>query len=242
MKNKLTALALTLAMMLVSLFAFSACGDEPEDNTPTHTHTYESKWTYDSDSHWKKATCGHDDERGSLGTHSDSASDSDELCDSCGYNMHEHTVDTEWTYNNESHWHIYTCCPEVLITPEAHVGFADDGICDVCENHVHFHDGTWESDEDGHWHEATCEHTDVKVSFAEHKGMYDCVCDVCGYVDHSYETDWDKNANGHWHNANCSHYSEKTPIESHDMKNGKCSVCGWEDPNDGTIELPPVKA
>ena len=51
-----------------------------------HTHTYESNWTFDEKSHWKKATCLHRDEVDKLSLHSDENLDGS--CDVCSTHVH----------------------------------------------------------------------------------------------------------------------------------------------------------
>lgn len=87
-----------------------------------HVHTYDtSEWEYDEMNHWYKATCEHTGEKDSLAAHSDSASDSDSLCDECGYDTHEHTFDTShWVFNASGHWHASSCGHNVKINFTSH--------------------------------------------------------------------------------------------------------------------------
>lgn len=42
-------------------------------------------------------------------THDHFDEDDDEKCDECGADMHEHKFSTDWTFNENKHWHIATC-------------------------------------------------------------------------------------------------------------------------------------
>lgn len=84
MKQKILVMLLATAMALSCAFSFAACTETPtadsdpvvtpgDDETPTtpgeepdtpevpHTHTFASDWTFDTTSHWHRATCSHAD-------------------------------------------------------------------------------------------------------------------------------------------------------------------------------------
>ncbi len=46
---------------------------------------------------------------------------------------------------------------------------------------------------------------------------------------HTYSTEWSHDAENHWHAATCEHASEVKDKAAHDMENGVCAVCGYED-------------
>ncbi len=78
MKRRTTTFILTLCMCLLLGLALTACNFKNSD--PEHTHTYEQKWSYDTDYHWHKATCGHL-ESSEKETHSFTSN----TCAICGY-------------------------------------------------------------------------------------------------------------------------------------------------------------
>lgn len=49
--------------------------------------------------------------------------------------------------------------------------------------------------------------------------------------EHTFSNEWDHNASSHWHNATCEHKEFVKNLEDHTFVNGKCSVCGFDDPN-----------
>ena len=95
--KKITSLILAIALLIGSVSALTSCTIE------NHEHTYANDWTYSDESHWKAATCEHD-EKGSLGDHTyDNANLKDGIfvytCNVCGYQKTEaHTHDYgEWS-------------------------------------------------------------------------------------------------------------------------------------------------
>lgn len=49
--------------------------------------------------------------------------------------------------------------------------------------------------------------------------------------EHTFSNEWQSNASSHWHNATCDHKELTKDLGDHTFINGKCSVCGFEDPN-----------
>ncbi len=49
--------------------------------------------------------------------------------------------------------------------------------------------------------------------------------------EHTFSNEWQSNASSHWHNATCDHKDLVKDLGDHTFVNGKCSVCGFEDPN-----------
>ena len=218
-----------LAMVLCLTFVFVGCGEEePEE----HTHTYDtSKWVSDDTNHWHASTCGH--ENIDVAKHKD-GDDADELCDACGYDMHEHTFAAEWNKDATNHWHDVTCGHEVEVEKIAHADENGDFKCDACEYVLHEHTfGTeWEKDATHHWHEATCDH-DIKGDYAEHADGEDAdeLCDACGtdLHEHSYAEEWSKDATNHWHAALCGHDNIDTAAHADgDDTDELCDVCGYD--------------
>ena len=74
----------TLALLLCALMVLPllvACGDT---SSPKHTHTYAETWSSSDDSHWKDATCEHE-EKSEVGAHEfgDAELIEGELCSTC---------------------------------------------------------------------------------------------------------------------------------------------------------------
>lgn len=92
-----------------------------------HVHTYESNWTNDATHHWHASTCGHEDGEKEEHVFDDGfiekqPTDSENglivyTCAYCGYSYeeeltpttHYHVYETEWTYDDNSHWHASAC-------------------------------------------------------------------------------------------------------------------------------------
>ncbi len=95
-----------------------------------HVHDY--KWVNDETNHWK--VCKDSDcsaiEEGSTAAHADT--DGDELCDTCGYDMHVHAY-TQQKYDETYHW---MGCPKDSALDEdtkaKHTDADEDGNCDTC--------------------------------------------------------------------------------------------------------------
>ena len=130
MKHKLVTIIFTVLSL-----SLTGCGEFE----PTHQHTFSSDWSYDSTSHWHKATCGHDVIDGKVEhTFGDwvNISEATEIkpglkrktCSVCGYYLeeivptlaHTHTFSDAWTYNSSYHWHEATCGHDVTTEKIAH--------------------------------------------------------------------------------------------------------------------------
>ncbi len=99
-----------------------------------HEHTYADEFSTDENEHWKEVTCGHDIPAGEKNIHVDANKDG--LCDVCGYAAsHFHSAADKWTADENQHWHEITCHPDLSLKADAdnHVGYEEDGICDICE-------------------------------------------------------------------------------------------------------------
>ena len=98
-----------------------------------HTHVYdETKWAYDSDGHFYKATCGHDVVGKNFAAHTDF--DNNGACDKCAWDYgHTHTYYEEWRHDSKYHWHMPSCGHSITGTDYAlHTDENFDGYCDVC--------------------------------------------------------------------------------------------------------------
>lgn len=148
----------------------------------THKHTFnETYWLWDSESHWRIATCEHTEEKGSLGAHIDE--NSDNKCDICEYpiSTHEHSYSESWESNETEHWLPATCeHTDLKSSVGAHVDINEDEHCDVCFRelpHVDTFSEDWTYDETNHWHAATCRHKELTSGNAIHSfvsGVCEC--------------------------------------------------------------------
>lgn len=132
---------------------------------------------------------------------------------------HTHRYSTDWSSDDNYHWHEAVCHPGHKSDFAAHqwkvISEAEEQ-CDTCKKtraHKHTFANDWTtSDPDYHWKAATCGHTTVDqknphiwkvISAAEEK------CDVCTATRahaHSLNTSkWDYDENNHWHPAACKH-------------------------------------
>ena len=99
-------------------------GTTDNPSSETHEHTYSSSWTHDSTYHWHESTCGHDVVSGKT-EHTfkdevtsatyESGGYTTYTCTLCGYsyidnqtNKLTHNYSTEWSYDENSHWHACT--------------------------------------------------------------------------------------------------------------------------------------
>ena len=176
----------------------------------------------------------------------------DGYCDLCSAELHTHSYSSEWSSDEEGHWHECEC--GVTSDFEEHIssGAATEDAAEVCTvcgyvispklTHTHSYSTDWSKDASGHWHECEC---GEKSAFAEHTSSGAAtedkaeVCTVCGYEispklthTHSYSTDWSKDASGHWHECECG---EKSAFAEHtssgaatENKAEVCTVCGYE--------------
>lgn len=101
---------------------------------------------------------------------------------------HEHTFSSEWTSDENNHWHAATCGHDNEKKDEAAHTFGENGKCTVCgygkddpQTHEHTFSQNWTSDESKHWHAATCGHDNEKKDEAAHTFDSNGKCKVCGY-------------------------------------------------------------
>ncbi len=112
-------------------YTCTTCGATKTEEIPqlAHTHTFSAEWTYDETNHWHAATCDHKTEVSGKEAHkwdegkvTTSATESAKgtktyTCTTCGATKteeipqlaHTHTFSTEWTYDENNHWHAATC-------------------------------------------------------------------------------------------------------------------------------------
>ena len=214
MKKSLKVI-LSCVFLLASFFVFVSCKD-------AHVHTFAQEWTFNASEHWHKATCEHTEEVSDKAAHTfgewqvkTAATETAEgvssrTCSVCGYEEtksidklpHTHTFSSDWSHDEENHWHASTCGHEDQLGGlEAHT-FGEwqviteateneDGLkrrtCSVCGyvdeeeiarlSHTHTFAEAWTSNATTHWHATTCGH-DVKADEAEHTfGEWNIVTD-----------------------------------------------------------------
>ena len=106
---------------------------------------------------------------------------------------HTHTYSSDWSYNDDYHWHASTCGHDTKKDYSHHTftnwttsvepTATSDGLkyrdCEVCsyhqeesipasgEEHTHTFSSTWSYDDNEHWHASTCGHN-VRSSVATH--------------------------------------------------------------------------
>ena len=175
-----------------------------------HKHTFSREWTYDENTHWHEATCGHD-VKGNEAPHSMiviNANDNGflvEECSVCEYQRRTaHTFSDEWSSNGTHHWHA--CTDEgyeylkagyaehtLTVTDENDNGYLVEtcSICGYVKRTKHNFSRTWSHDETHHWHACTdsgYEH--LKSNYSEHQfvvknenddGYLVEKCSVCSY-------------------------------------------------------------
>ena len=62
---KIKKIICVLAVVILACCCLVACGEK----TVEHVHTFSEDWSYDVNSHWHSATCGHDEQKSGLGDH-----------------------------------------------------------------------------------------------------------------------------------------------------------------------------
>ena len=118
-----------------------------------HTHTYSEQWSYDSEYHWHDCTCGYNDIAG-ISTHNFSDWETvkparDEIyglekrtCLTCGYVQkrsvqplpHTHSYSTEWSNDENYHWHASTCFDDTVDSYGEHNYVDTVTFPPTCEN------------------------------------------------------------------------------------------------------------
>lgn len=126
-KAKFLVMSLVLAvLMLAAGVLFVACDEGEEEPPATHTHTWATEWSSDGESHWHACTgegCTaiadealHTWDEGEVTTPAtyDAAGVRTYTCEVCGREREEaiaqleHTYATEWSHDDENHWHACT--------------------------------------------------------------------------------------------------------------------------------------
>ena len=167
---------------------------------PSHSHTFSDEWDWDVVFHWHPATCEHTGAMSGKAQHADT--NSDDLCDDCGYEMCHHQ------------------------------DFNDDGTCELCgwadPEHVHEYAPELNSNSTGHWQMASC-HSGANSPVVPHEDKnQDGVCDVCKFqiCAHVFDDAWGTNETHHWHAVICSCSIGRKDYAEHTLDDtGACTVC-----------------
>lgn len=192
-----------------------SCGDKSEvaahvDEDNNHEcdicgytwHSYAEAWSKDATNHWHECSCGaKSDESAHVDAiDADGNDGKDEICDICGYDMHEHKC--VWLNDSTGHWQKCTGCNEEF-TKTNHVDEKDadgnagqDEICDICGYNMHVHSfaQAWTSDADNHWHACSCGVKNEEAAHVDDDG--DGKCDICDYIATIMVTVKDSKGNG----------------------------------------------
>ena len=182
---------------------------------PTHTHNWSSDWKYDDNYHWHECTADGCDITENSGKNGYAAHNRDEgkvtkepsttekgiktyTCKDCGAEKteeipmleHQHSWSTEWTKNDQFHWHDCTAqgCTETDNSKKNGFG-------------TH----SWDSGKV------------LKAATTSAAGTMEYKCTVCGFVkteqipilptpqhDHVWSSAWTYNNTNHWHECTAS--------------------------------------
>lgn len=218
------------------------------------THDFRKSWVNDKNCHAHEcAVCGF---WGNAEAHKPGPAPTEttaQTCTECGYILkaalgHTHAYATEWSQNEQGHWHACQGC-EVQEEFTQHVfEHACDTTCDVCgfsRETEHMYYENYLHSAEGHWHE--CRVCGEKLEMEHHEPNDDGMCTACGYQDdtasheHKYQGDWKWDATGHWKACECG---EKNTVEPHVWNEGTvtlrpsegkdgarlhtCNICGAE--------------
>ena len=199
-----------------------------------HVHQFPDEYEFDGVNHWKKATCHTFIETEPV-AHTDTNLDG--ICEVCENQFCNHTYSTDWSHDNENHWHA-TNCGHVNapgIDKAAHVDADNNGICDGCNwnyDHEHQYATEWNHDKDYHWHDVACTHTVPVIDKGVHEDKNnDGLCDGCNWNyghEHTYdESKWAYDLENHFYAPSCTHDVPGKNITPHTDENndGFCEVC-----------------
>ena len=215
---------IVLFLLLALVLGLSACKEQPTEQE--HVHTFSTEWSTNDTYHWHAATCEHTSEKADRAKHKLVISITKEAthttpgekvttCSVCGYSKTEvipaqtqlHSYSSEWTHDENYHWHATTCGHDAKGSYEPHtwdsVEVLTPATCDAegtaqytCKCGAtktepipcHTFATAWTSDDNYHWHAATCGHDAVSEK-TEHvwgsavnnsNGTATFTCKVCG--------------------------------------------------------------
>lgn len=173
-----------LILCLLLTIALVACANndnkENEDTTAADTTTAEVTTAGDEETSADETTESTSGEE----TSSEEESSSVEETTTGLVQQHEHTFATEWSADDNGHWHAATCEHQGEKSEAGeHVDTDNNDACDVCEFDLsckHPLSSELEGIAAGHYHLTDCEH-DLVLDLTAHTGVEDGVCDACGY-------------------------------------------------------------
>lgn len=141
----------------------------------------------------------------------------EQICTKCGDKQSVevpalgHSFSTDWTTDDNEHWHI--CTRDNCTAKQSEADHADtnkDHKCDICDVVISEHEGGT----------ATCHQKAVCSICGEAYGEFDS-------ANHTGETVWStKNTTKHEKTYNCCD-AVVVSIEDHEWSNGTCSECGY---------------
>ena len=244
----------------------SSCGRQPHcekcdhdyGSIPEHDMIYEY---INENNH--KPSCRHCDTYFFVEAHSGGTAtcDSAPVCEKCGHEYGSalgHNWDTEWSYDENGHYH--KCLNDGCTARKdeaAHSGGAatcvSGPICDECgqeygspDPEAHNWDTNWSYDETNHYHKCLNNGCTAKNDEAAHSGgtatcQEKAFCGTCGQpygtVDtvngHKWDTNWNFDENGHYHKClnSCGAKNDEAPHSGGKAtctEKAKCATCGQE--------------
>lgn len=159
MKHKLLLTALAVFTAFACTLGSAACsGGDPNQGHDEggHTHTYSSEWESDDTNHWHQCTeCGadgakepHEWDNGTVTEPSGCGTTGTVkyTCTVCGREKTEtipagsHTFETEWSYDETSHWHAATCGHD-LVSGQGKHEWNEQNNCSVCGYEMQYTEG-----------------------------------------------------------------------------------------------------
>ena len=164
------------------------------------------------------------------------------LC-GCKQEVHIHSFSTEWSYDDESHWHDSTCGHDVISDKTVHI--FDDGTIIQHSSCIKTGIRTIRCEECGFSKEEIIPISDhfwgtssiIKESTCNESGEMTLTCTVCGEskseliepTGHSFSTEWSYDEESHWHDSTCGHVAISS-FENHLFDdNFSCSICGYKE-------------
>ncbi len=165
------------------------------------------------------------------------------------YAEHVHSFSTDWTYDEDSHWHAPTCGHDDAAVKVSHsygtewksdsTSHWHECICGAKnEEAAHSYGTEWKSDGTNHWRECSC---GAKSDEAAHSGgTATCTekakCTVCAVeygnlAEHTYGSEWKSDGTNHWHECTCGAKSDEAAHNGGTATctvKAKCDVCGTE--------------
>lgn len=188
---------------------------------PAVGHKVDAEWEKDDYRHWHNRICGHDGAE-DLEAHNfdggiitETATCMTEgivryTCNTCGFYKdenigygEEHMLDTDWSFDDNEHWHETICGHAEAIERAPH-NF-DGGAYDPKKGETVF----------------TCRECEFKRT-----EITETPCD------HTFDTSrWETDGSSHWHPATCGHYEQRgdeapCDIQSRVLRDGTCIARG----------------